>query len=428
MTNKKILLINPPFARIVGLEQNYVPLALLHISTILKQQGFKPYIKNLNIDQGLSYVNYKDRNQRYDTLMALYNWQKEIYYKELDDTINTVKPDIVGFTILTPQIKIANDLIEHVTHCYGLPIFCGGAGATLNEDKIKGANLICQGGINDLLILNNINEYHNETYEELDFNLDDYNGELNFDHLLDTYSKEAYGHVYSSVGCYFNCRFCASPAIWHRKVYFKPMMSFIKELETIADRFEPDKFQIWDENFTANSKRMEEFFKLYKCEQLWNCDSRVNSLNEELIKKMKTHGCWEIAIGVESGCQKVLDYLNKGIKLDQIKQVVSLIHKYNIHAKIYMIIGFPEETEEQIFESLDFIKALEPDQVTLSLFTPYAHTELFLECKTKGLIDDSYDESEHSHQSDKFLRLIHPNINLNKIIKAVDRINKHDRG
>lgn len=424
MINKKILLINPPFARCIGLEQDYLPLNLLHISTILKQQGFKSYIKNLNIAKDLKYVNYKERNERYDTLMALYNWQKETYYKEIDETVKSVNPDMIGFVVLTPQIKIVNDLISYVTRNYGLPIFVGGAGATLNSTKIEGCNLIFQGGISDLMILSEINQYHNETFFDTTFSMNDYDGKLNFDHILDNYSKEAYGHVFSSVGCYFACRFCASSAIWKRNVYFKPIMSFIDELNIIADRFEPEKFLIWDENFTANEKRLEEFFKLYKLDQLWSCDSRVNSLNEETIKRMKQHGCWQIALGVESGSQQILDYLNKGTKLDQIKRTVELLHKYYIKSKLYMMIGFPEETEEQIFESLAFIKNLEPDQVTLSLFTPYEHTDLYNECKQLGYIDSSYDESEHSHQSDKFLKKIHPNINLKRIIKAVDKINK----
>jgi hypothetical protein len=73
---KKVLLVNPPFARLTGLEQDYVPMSLWHISTLLKQQGFEAYIKNLNIADDTRYVGYLERSQKYGNLMSLYNVQK----------------------------------------------------------------------------------------------------------------------------------------------------------------------------------------------------------------------------------------------------------------------------------------------------------------------------------------------------------------
>jgi hypothetical protein len=427
MTNHKVLLVNVPFARIVGLEQNYIPLSLWHLSTLLKQQGFEPYVRNLNIAKDLTYVDYTERSHKYEYLMDLYDSQKETFWEELSSTLEWHKPDMVGFTVLTPQIKIVNDLINYVKVVYGLPVFVGGPGATLNELKIHGANLIFQGGVDDLSILHELNEYQNETFFDTTFSMADYDGKLNFDGFIDDYSNEAYGHVFSSVGCYANCRFCGSPAIWKRKVYFKPITSFIRELKSIAHKFNPPTFQIWDENFVVNKKHLNVFFELYRLEQLWSCDARINSLNEETIKHMKQHGCYQIALGVESGCQRTLDYLNKGTKLDNIKAIFGLLEKYSIRSKCYLIMGFPEETYDDMLESLSFVKTLNPDQVTLSLFTPYEHTSLFEECRIKGLINDSYDESDHSHQSGKFLKQIHPEIDMSYIIKEIDELNKKDK-
>jgi radical SAM superfamily enzyme YgiQ (UPF0313 family) len=133
----------------VGLQQDYVPMSLWHISTLLNSQDFKPYIKNLNIAHDLKYVNYLERNKRYDSLMTLYAIESDMYYDELDKAINESKPEIIGFTVLTPQIKIVNNLINYINKHYGLPVFVGGAGATLNPIKIEGCNLIFQGGVSD---------------------------------------------------------------------------------------------------------------------------------------------------------------------------------------------------------------------------------------------------------------------------------------
>lgn len=421
---KKVLLINPPFARIVGLQQDYLPLALWHISTLLKQQGFEPFIKNLNIAKDLHYVDYLDRTKQYSNLMTLYEAQKSTYYKEIDDVIEEVLPDIIGLTVLTPQIKIANDLIKYIEYQYNIPMFCGGAGATLNYDKINGCNLIFSGGINDLTLLSEINDFSNLKVMELPYLLDDYDGNLNFDGILDDYSPDGYGHVFSSVGCYANCRFCASPAIWHRKAYFKPMTSFLRELELIAEKYKPDKFQIWDENFTAVNNRVNEFCKQYDLDIPWSCDSRIDTLNESKISLMKDCGCYQIAVGAESGCQKVLDYLNKGINKARIKSTIELLNKYELKSKVYMIMGFPEETYEDMLESVEFIKSCNPTSIVLSLFTPYQNTSLYVECYGKGLIDDLYDESNYSHQSGNFMKQIHPDIDISEIIKSIDDYNK----
>lgn len=424
---KKVLLINPPFARIAGLEQDYIPMSLWHISTLLKQQGFDPYIKNLNITDGLHYVSYLDRVSKYATLMSLYNEQKHHIYAELDAVIKEVKPDMIGMTVLTPQIKIVNDLIDYITTNYRLPIFVGGAGASLNSAKIAGSNMIFKGGINNFTILHHLNknnDYFNKQINDAELNLFDYNGILNFDNILDKYSNNAYGHVFSSIGCYANCRFCSSPAIWKRKVHFKSIDSFCKELYQIAVTKHPDSFHIWDENFTTKSPRLFEFSRKYNLNIPWECDSRIDTLDERKVSLMKEHGCFQVAVGAESGSQKILDYLNKGIDKSRIKRTIDMLNKFELKSKIYMIMGFPGETYSDMQESVDFIMSCKPTQITLSLFTPYLHTSLYAECLQSGLIDDSYDESEHSHQSGTFLKKISPEINIENIIKTIDKYNK----
>jgi radical SAM superfamily enzyme YgiQ (UPF0313 family) len=86
------------------------------------------------------------------------------------------------------------------------------------------------------------------------------------------------------------------------------------------------------------------------------CDSRIDSLDERKVSLMKEYGCFQIAVGAESGCQKTLDYLNKGIDKERIKRTLNLLSKHEIKSKVYMIMGFPEETYSDMLESLEFIK------------------------------------------------------------------------
>jgi radical SAM superfamily enzyme YgiQ (UPF0313 family) len=139
---------------------------------------------------------------------------------------------------------------------------------------------------------------------------------------------------------------------------------------------------------------------------------------------MKQAGCVQVAIGAESGCQKTLDYLNKGIDKEKIKTTIELLNQYGIKSKVYMIMGFPEETYDDMAESVEYITSCNPSSITLSLFTPYKNTALYDECHDKGLIDDDYDESNYCHHSGNFMQRIHPDINIEGIIKSIDEHNR----
>jgi radical SAM superfamily enzyme YgiQ (UPF0313 family) len=108
----------------------------------------------------------------------------------------------------------------------------------------------------------------------------------------------------------------------------------------------------------------------------WGCGTRVDVVTKELLAKMAKAKCDEIMFGVESGCQRIRDLLNKRVTTDQCVNAIKWAKEAGIFVTVSVIIGYPGETKETLQESLDFVRKVEPDDVWLCHATPYIGTEL----------------------------------------------------
>jgi anaerobic magnesium-protoporphyrin IX monomethyl ester cyclase len=107
------------------------------------------------------------------------------------------------------------------------------------------------------------------------------------------------------------------------------------------------------------------------------CDTRVDLLHEEMLTHMKRAGCCRVNMGVESGSPEILRSINKGICIDQIRSIFTMIRRAgDIHVCAYFIMGFPGKRAEQVRESMELMEELKPDDAMWSLHTPYPGTEI----------------------------------------------------
>jgi radical SAM superfamily enzyme YgiQ (UPF0313 family) len=107
----------------------------------------------------------------------------------------------------------------------------------------------------------------------------------------------------------------------------------------------------------------------------WQCNSRVDHIDEEILSWMKRAGCWQIAFGLESGSQEVLDRAKKGITIEQIDHAINLTNRFGIKAWGYFIIGLPGETKETIRATIDLAKRLPLNLALFHVAVPYPGTE-----------------------------------------------------
>jgi radical SAM superfamily enzyme YgiQ (UPF0313 family) len=168
----------------------------------------------------------------------------------------------------------------------------------------------------------------------------------------------------------------------------------IEEMKLIYDSFGAEMIYFEEDLFTVNRKRVLDFCKLMEKElpgKIWGAHSRVDTIDLEMLTRMKQAGCTDIFFGVESGSQKILDLLGKGITVEKIENAFRLAKKVGIKTQMYLIIGIPGETHEDIEMTKRLIAKLEPSSIDISSLTPIPGTEIYE--MTKHLIEKEIDFS-----------------------------------
>jgi len=206
--------------------------------------------------------------------------------------------------------------------------------------------------------------------------------------------------ILGSRGCPYNCTFCGSSKIWKRKLRVRSIDNILGEIEKlIKDYGKPgERFDIkfWDDTFTSIRKNVINFCNALIQRGLnkkirWYCLTRVNLIDEEILKLLKKSGCNAIALGIESGSDRILKAIRKRITTEQVRNAVKLIKKHGFRLNTYWMLGFPEETEEDIRASINFLTELRPDSAFVSVLVPFVGTDEYEKVVQAGLMDESYD-------------------------------------
>jgi len=191
---------------------------------------------------------------------------------------------------------------------------------------------------------------------------------------INKYTRKVYGDYATSLvtsrGCPFNCAFCCK-GIFGSKVRFRSIESVIDEIKQIIKDYGIKHFLFYDDTFVLQRERLyplcEELSKLniiFRC----NGNARYNTLED--YQMLYKAGCRELAFGIESGSQKILDIINKGVTVEQNKRAIVDAKRAGLLVKAYLMIGNPGESKETIEETKKFILEADPDQYTLFTFVP----------------------------------------------------------
>ena len=248
------------------------------------------------------------------------------------------------------------------------------------------------------------------------------------------YPVWAFKNIFAIRGCPYNCFFCGSRKIWTRKVRFRSPNNVIKEIRGLQ-RMGLRSIHFDDDTFGINKEYINELCNalVIHCPGLkWSCELHVKLVNEPTISLLKAAGCYSIRVGIESGNNEILKEMRKNITIEEALSACEIIRKYGIELHAFFIVGFPQETEDTLNDTVEAMKKIKADKINYSIFTPYPGTEAFEFCKESGLIGEDYDVSLHNHQSP--LNNFCINIPLerfrlltSKIEKIVDRENALNR-
>jgi len=198
----------------------------------------------------------------------------------------------------------------------------------------------------------------------------------------------------TSRGCPFNCTFCDPRNTLGKQFRAWGADRLFYEVKVLYDKYGIREIMFFDDLFTFDRKRVIDFCrKMIKSSMnlIWDCRTRVNCIDEELIKWMKKAGCYRVRFGVESGNQKILNSLNKGITLEQVRRAFALARKYRIESMAYYMLGSPGETKETLRQTIDFAVKLDSDYALFavtSLMPP--GSSLFAWAADEGYIARDY--------------------------------------
>lgn len=214
------------------------------------------------------------------------------------------------------------------------------------------------------------------------------------------FDNKAYKHYYkkfgykitsliSSRGCPFKCDFCSQP-IFNNQVRFRSPENIVSEIKQIQEK---GYNRIWfaDDCFTFNPKRVEKICDLLINQKIrinWECLSRVDTINQELAKKMKEAGCVRLFFGIESGNNQILKIMNKQITTRKATRSVITAKKAGIKVGAFFILGYPGETNETILDTTRFAYSLPLDYCSFTFPYPIPGTGLYEKLKNKIISKD----------------------------------------
>lgn len=345
------------------------------------------------------------------------------------ETILKEEPvDLVGITTMTPQVKHANMVAEHIKAVMpDTPVILGGVHATLlPEQTLRDFQAV------DILVIGEGEETIVELVSKLEKkgpiadvrgiafrsngevvitlsrprirdldSLPYHHNHYDFDYYLHNNTFEVNDRVVSLIvsrGCPFNCRFCATKNFWTQKSIFKSTDGVIDEIRTVMeDGAECIKFR--DSTFVVNKKWVYELCDKILKEKLhfkWTASSRVNLVDFDLLRHMKKAGLDVLCLGVESGSQRMLDFYGKGITLEQTEKAFEICRKLRIKTVAYFMFGVLTETQEEMEMTYNLAKKLKSTVNYVSLFIPLPGTELY-----QYYIDQGYSFDYTNIRNDK---------------------------
>lgn len=185
----------------------------------------------------------------------------------------------------------------------------------------------------------------------------------------------------TSRGCPYKCVFCATG--WHKSVHW---MSPEKVVETIwfhAEKYpQLRRVKFWDDLFSIKHKRVERIVELLEEKGLtqrlrFTICTRADHVNEALLGLLKRMNCTHVSMGLESGSDKTLKYINKRCTAETNRHAVELLSAYGFDSESSFIVGFPYETNEDIRETYEFIKSIPIRKIQVFLPIPYPGTVLW---------------------------------------------------
>ena len=403
----KTVLVNPPhtleerYGKLAGAGSNLPSLGLLSLAAVLRKEGFPVQVVDAPAEN--------------------------IGYSECLERIFSFEARLVGLSAVTPSIHKAAKLADEIkARDPGITIVVGGAHSTaVPEETLRRFSAfdmaIVGEGEETLVELTRALKSHSPLAEIPGLVFRDQNG------LTATAPRETikdldslpfpawdllprFPHAYhpaafktkrlpatyllTSRGCPHQCIFCDT-SVFSRQFRAFGAPYIIEMIRLLRRDYGIREISFEDDTFIIFKKRLRELCETLIREKIdisWTCNGRVNAVEPETLRLMKRAGCWQIAYGIESGEQEILDFAKKQIKLEQAAQAVRWTHEAGIFSKGFFILGFPKETEETLRKTIRFALSIPLDDITVCQMIPFPGSEMYKIGPQYGKIETDWEK------------------------------------
>lgn len=358
------------------------PINILYLAAVLKKEGFELQVLD-----------------------------EDPYKTDIISRVKEFNPDIIGISFLTPCYSRAHFIIKSLKKILPQKIYCaGGVHTTVLPKEVLldfGLDFCIIGEGEETLLevckkIRDKEDYYDtegicfskdgevvitplrELIKDLDSlpfpatELLDFRKYLAPPGLIRGLAMNRTTAIMTLRGCPFICSFCGSKNVYRRVMRYRSIESVVDEIKLLIKNYKIKGLFILDECFTLNRERA---FKL--CDELkkmnikWGCQTRVNLVDEEVVKKLKESGCIEISYGVESGSEKILKILKKGTIPEMDIKAFDLCRKYGVRTTANFMVGNPYEDREDLEKTFKLAKRLKATYTVFHITTPFPGTELY---------------------------------------------------
>jgi len=395
----KITLINPPYPPSVHSHPPFIPLGIAYLGAVAEKEGHEVTVIDCQAEK-LSYEAFRNR-------------------------IEHTPSDVIGVTATTLLYKSAMKLvgIAKQVHPQAVTMLGGSHGSFWDEnalDEYPSLDIVVRREgeaifielLDKLQSKTSFNNVLGITFRSKEGKITR-NPERPFLEDLDSLPFPAHNllpletlkrmgkvlfPLITSRGCVYWCDFCSTVRMFGRGYRMRSPKNVVDEMEMIHNKYDVSQVTFYDDAFTVNRDRVLkicEELHTRKLEIVWDCGTRVDMVDRELLKTMRDAGCIAVWLGVESGSETILGAMKKSIKLNQTRLAYKTAHEVGLMTIANTVLGFPGETEQTARETINFVKELNPDDVGFYVATPYPGTPMYEQVKKNGWLRvtdfDKYD-------------------------------------
>lgn len=357
---------------------------------------------------GLAYIASSLRKAFGNTILF------KVVDRDIAEHITAFKPDIVGISSVTKNYNIAKEHAQIAKQIFDLPVIIGGAHISfmpqnLTLDMDVGIAFEGEETIVELMksYLSN-GRFDKAELHGIDGLIFRDNGVLfvtrprefiqtlgNIDYpARDLIRINESTSMLTSRGCPYYCAFCSTSRLWGNKIRFAPAEYVAEEIDLVYKRYGAKLITIYDDMFVSSTRRVADIIEELKKKKAFGkvafqCNIRPDNVTEELAEALHEMNVHAVGMGLESGSQKIIDYLKTGgITVEQNIKAIAILKKHRIIPYCSFIVGSPQDDRDTIRKTIKFVEDNKVNHFDFHVLTPYPGTPVWDYAKERGLVSN----------------------------------------